>query len=120
MKKMLWLLLGLLLATLVACGNAAEDITKTSGLPIPEGVLDLQADVGVVSYSTTTPFAELVQFYRQSLPAAGWEITNEINLDRSQVFYLTKAGEKAELYLSNSPTSPDRVDVGFLYGEMAK
>jgi hypothetical protein len=97
------------LATAFAGGEAPEDI------PVLDQAENLFGSETAVSYETTVPFDDVVTFYKEQMPANGWEeaegsfsfgevsILNYVKEGRSAIVTITKAGEKTTVLVGIAP-----------------
>ena len=54
-------------------GGGAGDAVDTSDLPVLENAEEVTAMAGFLNYYTPSDISEVIDFYRQELPATGWQ-----------------------------------------------
>ena len=82
---------------------AAETPVVPEDIPLVEGERNnLTALLGMVTYSTSLPYADVLSFYLAEMPAHGWELMSEgtYQIPNSAVLNYHKADRKATVSMS--------------------
>ncbi|MDW8326457.1 MAG: hypothetical protein RMK99_07820 [Anaerolineales bacterium] len=81
--------------------------TPPPDIPLVEGeTKDVFAMEGILSYSTSLSFAEVVAYYKKAMPDNGWEFQKDASLEMGELAVLnfTRADRDAVVSISVNPT----------------
>ena len=77
------------------CGGAANDI------PVMKDATEKSSFGDMITYKTASKLADVAEFYKQQMPAKGWNLEGEPEVtDESASLNFTKGDQKAQIMLS--------------------
>ncbi len=91
------------------CDQAAAEVNY----PVTDDAYQLSSLLGIVSYKTNLPLEEVVQFYKDEMPAAGWTLDEEFSAGPLTLLSFSGASGSVQVTLSYDANS-GTVDVGIL------
>ena len=71
-------------------GEGAGGAVGTSDLPVLENAEEVTAMAGFMNYYTSSDISTIIDFYRQELPASGWQE----NADQAYVVHANSCGRR--------------------------
>jgi hypothetical protein len=81
-----------------ACLEAAQ---RQADIPVPTDTIDLTSFAGMITFRSAEAVEQIAEFYRQELPARGWQISESLTTETAVIIAAAKAEQVIQVLITS-------------------